>query len=412
MGKRKEKSLPSKFETFTLTPIQQTAIEQYRNSKFRYFLLGLGTGLGKTFTAWTIAKEHENVVVVCPAMVRDQWKELYDNVFSYEELDKTNGRKRKPFEQLENYFLILDEVHELKRYNRNSTDFILRNKHKAVGILGLSGTPRFINYEGLFTQLEMCDLSKPYNTKQRMKKALYDEYVVQEYSEKDRRTIIREYKNVEKLNAIYKSISYLNFSTPTEHVQHWIKIPRSREITNRIKDFKKTCIYNGEPYTTVSAQQPLNELLSHGWDLDEIFDDKVYNLLQDLYKEHKKIVVVYRWDATLSVLYDKFENVYIQNGTYKEYKEFDNCETGILFAQEGSYKQGLNLPNTEHQVFLDIPSNFEMDTQLRGRISRVDSTAKQSKYYYIYHQVKKKNELEEQQKLHLEDLKVSNTNKL
>ncbi len=383
MVKRREKNLVNKFKEFKPTEIQQTAIDKFNASTNSYFLLGMGVGLGKTFTAWKISQQYDKVVVCCPAIVKEQWEELYDNVYTYESLDRKTSKKRLAFEKHEDYFLILDEVHENKRYDRGCADLILRNKHKTVKILGLSGTPRANMYEDFFTQLEMLYNDEPYNQRRRHKKTFTDRYTLTEYDVSLRRNILIAYRNIDELNEIQKSISYQNFETPTKWVKEVFEVPV--EQSKEIKQLKTKHIYKDEPFFTPSAEHSLVNCLEHGWDYDEILSWNTINVLLDLYKKHKKVVVVYKYDLSLSILYDLFENVYVQNGKYKEYKQFDEQDEGILFAQELSYKQGLNLPRTQHQIFLDVPGNLEMDIQLCGRISRVDSLSDTSYFYYIAH---------------------------
>ena len=154
-----------------LFPHQVKALEVTKEmSRVAYYL---DMGLGKTFVATEKAEQlgTSNIIIVCQKSKIDDWANHFNEFYPRYQVIKYNNPvteiepytviiinydliwRRKEFNRMKGYTLILDESSYIKGENSKRTKFILRLKPE--NIILLSGTPTGGKYEELFTQLKL-----------------------------------------------------------------------------------------------------------------------------------------------------------------------------------------------------------------------------------------------------------------
>jgi len=146
-----------------LLPHQQRAIERFNG--FSY--LAWETGTGKTLTALKIAENFRNVLIMCPASVRQVWyqeiKKWGIRLNNFEIVSYDSFRLHHP-RILKRAFwnlVILDEAHKLKNIRAQITKLVMKIFTKTYKIM-LSGTP-FEKPEDYYSQLKILRPDHPFN---------------------------------------------------------------------------------------------------------------------------------------------------------------------------------------------------------------------------------------------------------
>lgn len=126
----------------------------------RYSICALEMGLGKTAVALATACEvkAKNVLIVCPAYLRENWKEeivkfteeLNTTVVSYSQLSKINPKGWD--------FICCDEAHYLKNIKAQRTKHLYNivDKSKANYVILLSGTPVKNRVPDIWSLMNIC----------------------------------------------------------------------------------------------------------------------------------------------------------------------------------------------------------------------------------------------------------------
>jgi superfamily II DNA or RNA helicase len=125
----------------TLRPHQATAVERLLEiiASHRGALLADAVGLGKTYVALAVAREHRRAVVVCPASLRGMWEramavcDLSLPIVSVESLSRGGEAPRADL-------LIVDEAHHLRTPGTRRYEAVAHLARKARVLL-MSATP-------------------------------------------------------------------------------------------------------------------------------------------------------------------------------------------------------------------------------------------------------------------------------
>lgn len=125
----------------TLRPHQRTAVARLLEimARHRGALLADGVGLGKTYVALSIAREHARPLVICPAALRPMWERAMGMaamrfpVMSIESLSRGEP-------SIDHDLIIVDEAHHLRTPSTRRYEALAMLAHRARLLL-LSATP-------------------------------------------------------------------------------------------------------------------------------------------------------------------------------------------------------------------------------------------------------------------------------
>jgi SNF2 family DNA or RNA helicase len=146
-----------------LLPHQQRAIEKFNG----YSYLAWETGTGKTLTALKIAENFRNVLIMCPASVKQVWYQEIEkwgiklNNFEIISYDSFRLHHPKILKKAFWNLIIFDEAHKLKSIRANITKLVMKVFTKTYKVM-LSGTP-FEKPEDYYSQLKILRPDHPFN---------------------------------------------------------------------------------------------------------------------------------------------------------------------------------------------------------------------------------------------------------
>jgi SNF2 family DNA or RNA helicase len=389
----------------------------------------LDMGLGKTFLgaekALTFAEK--SILVVCQKSKVNDWidhfKSHYDkdvfNLTVTKEFDQFHGLsmgerytgigvinydliwRRKPFLQLSNFTLILDESSLIQNTGTKRTDFILKLKPKNVILL--SGTPTGGKYENLWTQIHLLGWNiseKVYNTHYVNWKKINVKQKVHKVVDKD-----NPYKNVERLKqkmrdhgAVFMKTeevfdlpeqNFIRINVPT--TKEYRKFKKNRLITIDIKnlcEFKDDSDFYGKDVT------PRIELVG-----DSILSFRLYQRqLCTAYNPNKldafkdlldstqdRLIVFYQFTCELDALQKICENqnrpVSVVNGSIKNLSSYEEESNSVTLVQYQAGAMGLNLQKANKIVYFSLTEEAELFEQSKKRIHRIGQ--KKPCFYYM-----------------------------
>jgi len=146
-----------------LLPHQQRAVEQFNG----YSYLAWETGTGKTLTALKIAENFWNVLIMCPASVKQVWYQEIEkwgirlNNFEIVSYDSFRLHYSKILKKAFWNLIIFDEAHKLKSIKAQITKLVMKVFTKTYKVM-LSGTP-FEKPEDYYSQLRILRPDHPFN---------------------------------------------------------------------------------------------------------------------------------------------------------------------------------------------------------------------------------------------------------
>jgi superfamily II DNA or RNA helicase len=128
--------------TLTLRPHQTSAVARLNEiiARHRGALLADGVGLGKTYVALAIARQHNTPLVICPANLRPMWRRAMEAAglsLPVISIDSLSRGDRPGFEP---DLIILDEAHHLRTPTTRRYAALANLGHRAHMLL-LSATP-------------------------------------------------------------------------------------------------------------------------------------------------------------------------------------------------------------------------------------------------------------------------------
>jgi SNF2 family DNA or RNA helicase len=142
---------------------QQRAIEKFDG----YSYLAWETGTGKTLTALKIAENFRNVLIMCPASVKQVWYQEIEkwgiklNNFEIVSYDSFRLHHSKILRRAFWNLVIFDEAHKLKSIRAQITKLVMKIFTKTYKVM-LSGTP-FEKPEDYYSQLRILRPDHPFN---------------------------------------------------------------------------------------------------------------------------------------------------------------------------------------------------------------------------------------------------------
>lgn len=315
--------------------------------------------------------------------------------------------RRKQFQRLKDFTLILDESSLIQNGKAKRTKFIM--KMNPTNVVLLSGTPTGGKYENLLSQLQLLgwDISeRVYNSHYVNWKKIFAGGAIHKVVDKE-----NPYKNVERLKqkmrehgSVFMKTEEV-FDLPTQNFIR-IDVPTSKEY----RKFKKTHII------TVNGVELVG---------DSIFADRLYqrqlctaynpNKIQafrDLLESTQdRLIVFYNFNCELEELMaacNDLERPYsMVNGSVKDLVDYENESNSVTLVQYQAGAMGLNLQKANKIVYFSLTEESELFEQSKKRIHRIGQN-KPCFYYLLICQ----NSIEDQEILPNLNIKEERTNEL
>ena len=135
-------SVRTRLGRLTLRPHQVTAVSRLLEiiATYRGALLADAVGLGKTYVALAVAREHDHALIICPAALRTMWErasalaDMDIPIASMESLSRGVIPDRRPD------LIIIDEAHHLRSPGTQRYEAVAHLAHRARVLL-VSATP-------------------------------------------------------------------------------------------------------------------------------------------------------------------------------------------------------------------------------------------------------------------------------
>jgi len=356
-----------------------------RNPK--YHLLAWECGTGKTLAAIKMAEKNANrILTVCPKSLKTNWGREIEKWHTPSTAIKwdvvTKEEFRRDFMKLstEGYDgLIIDEAHFFGGYKskmfKNAVKYLRKTRPSCIYLL--TATPY---------------MSTPFNI-MCMEKLLGQDPNWMEYRQKYFDMIPMGHRLIPKIrpdakhelarivNMIGSTISkdecldlpdrvYLqeDFTLNTEQRKAIKELDENPLIANAITRWTKCHQVSGG-----SMKQPESDKIAY-------FKSDKLARLKELAEEHKKLVVVCRYNAELEMIAKELKKPYvIFNGATKDRQttiDKANKADEMVFLVNSACSEGYNLTTFSTMVFYSNGFSFKDRVQIEGRIHRIGQTNK------------------------------------
>ena len=347
------------------------------------WLLAHEMGTGKTATAIALAdKTNQDTLVVCPKSLKENWaneiKKFSNNPKRFTIIHKEEFRR--DWNELPIYnCVIVDEAHHFSgiksQMHKSLFNYIKKNDTEYIYLL--TGTPY------LSTPLNILALGKILG-----KDWKYHEFIYHFFNKikMGNRYVPLVKPNIE--NQIADLVSKLG---------NTIKLQDLTDIPDQI--------YKYEYFDLNKYQKKLFKFIDEEFELpivrltkvhqveqgtlkgDEYNNEKVFNIAKndrilELAQEHKKLVIVARYNLQLDALYnllkDKY-NVSVINGKTKNKQEIideANTSDNYILLINASISEGYNLPTFPIMIFASMDYSLKNTLQIMARIQRINNIKK------------------------------------
>lgn len=379
-------------------------------------------GLGKTIQAigTAIAKKNifgfERVLVVCPASIKEQWKNEIEK-FTNEKATVVGGapeEREKIYANCEDYFLIVNYetvLRDKKAINKSNTDFIildeaqriknydtqtsyslkaLKKKHALI----ITGTPienriidiysivafidtKFLaplwefSYQHCFFDVKKKDKITGYFNLQQLKKRLSSILI-----RREKKDVIKQLPNISRLD-IPVEMHPEQQQYHTSYARGVAKILAKKFITPY--DMQRLMMFLSKMRMVCDSTYLVDFETNYSpkmLELKYILFEKL-----DIKDKHKKIIIFSEWKRMNNIIAKMLrENdigfvelngsipVKKRGNLIKEFEENDNCQIFISTEAGGS---GLNLQVADTVINFELPWNPAKKNQRIGRIDRI-----------------------------------------
>ncbi len=310
--------------------------------------------------------------------------------------------RRKEYEDLSGFTLMLDESSMIQDETAKRTKFIMRLN--PAHIILLSGTPTAGKYEKLWSQLHLLGWGIS-------KDLYYKQYVITEYIDVDGSgfmiPIIKGYRNVDRLKEKLKTHGAVFMKTEEFGLD---SLPRQNDITVSVpasKDYrtfmKKRIVTVGGHWTDyVDENGSVQNAFTGGHELvgDTTLTKRLYarqlcghynkdklDAFRELIQSSEdRFVVFYNFTAEMNAMRDIVENlkrpVSIVNGSTKDLNNFWLKPDSVTFIQYQAGAMGLNLQLANKVIYFTLPERSELFEQSKKRIHRIGQN-RPCFYYYL-----------------------------
>ena len=107
--------------------------------------------------------------------------------------------------------------------------------------------------------------------------------------------------------------------------------------------------------------------------------------LDEILKEHKKIIVFYNYNYELDILRDYCDKVGIKHTEWngQRHEDLPTSQSWLYLVQYSAGSEGWNCITTDTVVFYSQSYSYRMTEQASGRIDRINTPYKDLYYYHL-----------------------------
>ena len=338
-------------------------------------LLAWECGTGKTLAAITLAKINmTTALVICPKSLKDQWREQIPGDWAL----YTKEEFKKHHKILPKYnCIICDEAHTFSGLSSAMhKSLILYIKiHKPERIYLLTATPYMSTPWNIYALAKILGHEPNYIS---FKRKCFSEVKM------GRKIIPVIKKGIEKEIA-----AMVGFLGNTVRMDECIDIPEQVFQTEYFELTKEQTQAVSEVIDILQIVRytKIHEicggsLKGDGYVADNYYPSEKLERLTELCREHKKIVIVCRYNNEIKMIYEKiskFKKVEIINGDTKDKNNVVKaCNTSddVAVIINASCSEGYELPSFPIMVFYSYSFSLKDYLQIIGRIQRINNIKK------------------------------------
>jgi len=345
-----------------------------------------GTGSGKTLMAIELAKHNnQKALIVCPKSLTDQWKPQVPEDWLV--LSKEMFKKHSP--ELPKYnFIILDEGHYFSNFKSQLTKSLLSyiKNYKPEYILILTATPYLSTSWNIYTYGII--FGKPWTWFAWNQKFFY--------------TVMMGSRKIpmprQKIDGIPLDIAIKNLVNQlggTVSLEECFDVPEQiyqQETFELTSDQKKAIEDNFDPLPIVNFTRHHQicggSLKSDGYIPNTFYKSEKLDRTLELIKEHRKIIVVCRYNNEIDYIKSKIKNkkVLVIRGDVKDRHsvclDAESSDDCVVLIQ-AACSEGYELPSYPLMVFYSYDFSLKNYIQMIGRIQRAGHI-KKNVYLSLY----------------------------
>jgi superfamily II DNA or RNA helicase len=335
------------------------------------------TGTGKTLTAIKLAeKNSDNCLVLCPKSLKEQWYEEIDK-FSERKIDwlvKTKEEFRRDWNLLSKYScLVYDEFHfwgnHKSQLHKNTMKYCI--KHQPEFIYGLTASPYMSSIMNIFALERLLGYTPrwiDYN-----KKYFYPMKIGRRIIHKQKDGLEKEVARLcNNIGTAVKLEDCIDLPEQIFKTEYFYLTTDQKKAIKNITDLEAIVKF------TKTHQICGGTLKSDGYTEDKEFDSEKMKRVIELAHEHRKIVIVCRYNHEIKILRDKLKNILncvVITGATKDkhhaLKDADKAKSCVILTN-AACSVGWQVPSFNFMVFYSYSFSLVDAIQMRGRINRIN----------------------------------------
>ena len=348
-------------------------------------LLAWGTGTGKSLAGIELLKKNgaKEAMIICPKSIKSKW--IADTPGGYMVLTKEEFKKQAPLLKRYNHILV-DEAHYFSGNTSAMSKFLIKyiEWHKVEYVYLLTATPYLSSIWGIYTLARILGYNPSY---QSFKKKYFDMIPM------GRRRIPVQKKKVVNDNGVIIPMEdevarLVNKIGDTVKIEDCIDVPRQTFLVEEFEltSEQKTAIKNLDDIVPISRWTKFHQicggsLKGDGYSPNQMFKSEKLARILDLAKEHKKLVIVARYNHERDIIINALKkyNIYHISANEKDVaglaQEADKQEKAIVVVS-GGISEGYELPSFPIMVFYSYDFSLKNYIQMLGRILRINKLKK------------------------------------
>lgn len=337
-------------------------------------LLAWETGTGKTVAACQLAKKNVNsTLVIMPKSLKEQWLE---QDLTSEQCFVTKETFRRDWNKIKKYdCLIIDEAHYFSGIKSQMSKSLLAyvKKHKPEYIYLLTATPYLSSPFNIYCLAAILGVKWSYPS--------------------FRRTFFTDVRMGSRVIPVIKKgiepkiAALVNQLGSTVRLQDCVDLPEqifeteyfevSKEQQEVIREIKQTEVNHIVKWTKCH-QVYGGTLKGDGYSVTKYFKSEKLQRLRDICSEHKKVVVVCRYNAECEMIRREIGGFIINGETTAKHDKikFANEQDQGHLIINAACSEGYELPTFDLMVFYSYDFSLKNYIQMIGRISRINNPKK------------------------------------
>jgi len=334
-------------------------------------------GTGKTLAAIELAKDKGSALIVCPKSIKEQWEEQIDywHVFTKEEF-------RKAWNKLPKYdCLIIDEAHYFSGIKSQMYKSLIKyvKKHNPQYIYLLTATPYLSTPFNIYCLASILGCNWSYQQ-------FFNRFFTRVYMGSRLVPVIKtniEPQIAKLVNTIGNTVKLQDCVDVPEQIYQTEYFGLTLEQCTAIERIKSEETNHIVKWTRIH-QVCGGSLKGDGYTETRYFKSEKLDRLKDICKEHKKVVVVCRYNAEVEMITDSLKekydgtiiNITGQNKDRHHCIQVANKEDKCLIIINAACCEGYELPTFDLMVFYSYDFSLKNYLQMKGRIQRINNVKK------------------------------------